>query len=292
MSTIYRAAVLDLDKTLLFEDISPENQAAVRRLASCRMRVLFGTGRNFHHTTTYYNQLQLRDLSVTSDGALVSVPQGPILAERALPMHCSRKIMEQAKRLEISCLNFFRYGIYVTSHFDWNAGMERHREIGNKFAFRSVQYMSTQPVYKTLLFATEGSRLDDFHSLIVETLNLPVDFIRNGPSTLEYVAKGVNKPAGLDVACDYLGITPAEVAVFGDGPNDKGMFSWAGFSVCMYHGHPDAQAVATMVAPETKPEVNFAAGVDAFLAANPQMLTGYAGAGGAGEFALAGRRRL
>jgi Cof subfamily protein (haloacid dehalogenase superfamily) len=58
-------------------------------------------------------------------------------------------------------------------------------------------------------------------------------------------AKGGNKGAALQAACEELGITPAEVVAFGDSGNDLPMFAVAGAAVAMANGTQEAKAAAT-----------------------------------------------
>ncbi len=55
---------------------------------------------------------------------------------------------------------------------------------------------------------------------------------------LEISAPGVTKASGLAALCDDLGVAAAEVAAFGDMPNDLPMLSWAGHGYAIAEGHP------------------------------------------------------
>jgi Cof subfamily protein (haloacid dehalogenase superfamily) len=261
-----KAAAHDLDNTLLHgSDISPENVLAVKRLANLGFTNLIATGRNYHHALKYYRALNLTGPIVTSDGACVSIPGGAIIQERKLPLEISRAILRLSHDSQVSCLCFFRHGIYATSKFDWNEDMDRHREIGSHFREVKPAAMHKCAIYKTLHFSKTPARLDDLQAKIIESNGASVDVIRNGPNTLEVLPKGVSKVSGLKAVAEYLGLDSCQFVVFGDGNNDVGMFAWAGFSVSMHHGSPLALKSARMVAPETKLGVNFAAAVDAMI---------------------------
>jgi hydroxymethylpyrimidine pyrophosphatase-like HAD family hydrolase len=186
--------------------------------------------------------------------------------ERALPLAISQTLIEEAFKRGISCLNYFRHGVNVTSRFDWNAGMERHSDMGRFFRYATCKSMRGKRIYKTLLYSADPARLDDLQAFAVLQFNAEVDTIRNSPNTLEFVAKGVSKVYGLNIVASLAGFAPENALAFGDGVNDVGMFRWAGLSVCMHHGHEAAKRAATMVAPESNAAVNFAAAVDAVLA--------------------------
>lgn len=55
---------------------------------------------------------------------------------------------------------------------------------------------------------------------------------------LEISAPGVTKASGLTGLCLAMGIEPADVAAFGDMPNDLPMLAWAGRGYAIAQGHP------------------------------------------------------
>ncbi|MFT4218061.1 MAG: HAD family hydrolase [Micropruina sp.] len=59
---------------------------------------------------------------------------------------------------------------------------------------------------------------------------------------LEISAPGVTKASGLAALCAGLGIDPADVAAFGDMPNDLPMLAWAGHGHAIAAGHPLVRA--------------------------------------------------
>jgi Cof subfamily protein (haloacid dehalogenase superfamily) len=264
---IYRYAAADLDKTLVWgSHISPENIQAVHRLGRVNLPVIIATGRNFHHAVGFHRQLGLTGPMVSSDGALVAIPGGRILQEKTLPLGVSNAILQMAFEQGVSCLSFHRHGISVTSKFDWNEDMDRHREIGKHYTERERNELSTQRLYKVLLFSNDPAQLDRLESGAKKQFGSIVDAIRNSPNHLELLLKGVSKVSGLRKVAEYFGVSPAHFVAFGDGNNDVGMFRWAGLSVSMHHGTALARESAKIIVPETSPEVNFAAGVDEVIA--------------------------
>ncbi|HEY9679997.1 MAG TPA: HAD family hydrolase [Oculatellaceae cyanobacterium] len=263
----FACAAVDLDGTLVQgSHVSQENLQAARRLVQLGLTVVITTGRNFHQSVGFHRQLGLSGPMVSSDGALVAIPGGKILQEKTLPLEVSNAILRMAFEQGVSCLCYHRHGITVTSKFDWNENMERHREMGKHFTERERSELSKQRLYKVLLFSQEPARLDRLKKAVAETFGTIVDSIRNGPETLEFVLKGVSKVSGLRKVAIHLGVSPGSFLAFGDGNNDVGMFGWAGLSVSMHHGTALARESAKIIAPETSPEVNFAAGVDAVIA--------------------------
>jgi Cof subfamily protein (haloacid dehalogenase superfamily) len=273
----YRVAACDLDSTVLHGSLlSLENRDAVQSLNERNVAVVLASGRNFHHVLPYYRTLGLTGPVVSNDGALVTIPGavGEIISEQFLPLAVSSAIMTEAARRQLTCLNFFRHGIYTSSRFDWHEDMDRHREMGRHFRHSTVEKMIGRSIYKTLLFSLKPENLDAMQEAILAQFGDVVDAMRNNPNALELISKGVSKVSGLKAAAAYLGVDPTQVVAFGDGFNDASMFRWAGLSVCMSHGHEAAKEAATLVAPATNREVNFAAAVSAAFAPShtPEVL--------------------
>ncbi|SNT27328.1 HAD family hydrolase [Rhodococcoides kyotonense] len=64
---------------------------------------------------------------------------------------------------------------------------------------------------------------------------------------IELAAPGVTKASGLAVVAERLGVVSADIAAFGDMPNDVPMLEMAGLGVAMGNAHPAALAVANEV---------------------------------------------
>lgn len=68
---------------------------------------------------------------------------------------------------------------------------------------------------------------------------------QSGLGFVEICPPGVDKATGLAVVAEALGVTPADVLVFGDMPNDVPMFAWAGWRrVAVANAHPSVRALA------------------------------------------------
>ncbi len=81
----------------------------------------------------------------------------------------------------------------------------------------------------------------------VERLNAEVeglDFDVPMPGYSNVMPTGWNKGSALRLLCGHMGISPDEVAVFGDAGNDLTMFSVAGHAVAVANAAPEAAAAA------------------------------------------------
>ncbi|MBR2259362.1 MAG: Cof-type HAD-IIB family hydrolase [Blautia sp.] len=73
------------------------------------------------------------------------------------------------------------------------------------------------------------------------------DFMIHNETVAEIVPKGYHKGVGISKVCELLGEDRKDTIAFGDSANDLGMFSTAGFSVCMGNGTEEARAAADYV---------------------------------------------
>ncbi|WP_338887502.1 HAD family hydrolase [Rhodococcus sovatensis] len=64
---------------------------------------------------------------------------------------------------------------------------------------------------------------------------------------IELSAPGVSKASGLAIVAERLNVVPADIAAFGDMPNDVPMLKMAGLGVAMGNAHPAAIAAANEV---------------------------------------------
>ena len=73
-------------------------------------------------------------------------------------------------------------------------------------------------------------------------------FALSGDNWADLQMRGVDKGQALSELQKYLGVSPAQTAVFGDAGNDLGMMSHAEFSFAMANASPDILAAARFVA--------------------------------------------
>jgi Cof subfamily protein (haloacid dehalogenase superfamily) len=90
----------------------------------------------------------------------------------------------------------------------------------------------------------------DCDALLAEAAGLVGDFVlpthSNGRRLIEMSALGVSKASTLAELCDQHGIEAADVAAFGDMPNDLPMLMWAGRSYAVANAHPEVLAAVDM----------------------------------------------
>jgi Cof subfamily protein (haloacid dehalogenase superfamily) len=77
-----------------------------------------------------------------------------------------------------------------------------------------------------------------------------LQFIRSGEYFFDILNKGATKGTALLAIIDELGISPQEVAVFGDSPNDLSMFGIAGLRIAVKNSYPEILEAADIITEE------------------------------------------
>lgn len=110
--------------------------------------------------------------------------------------------------------------------------------------------LADDPGVVKLLLRQEGGAPDDVLDGASRALRGLAEPTHSGMEGLvEVSALGVSKASTLAALAAERGISAAEVAAFGDMPNDLAMLTWAGQSYAMADGHPDVVAAASATAP-------------------------------------------
>ncbi|WP_420111937.1 HAD hydrolase family protein [Pseudactinotalea sp.] len=107
----------------------------------------------------------------------------------------------------------------------------------------------TDPVVK-LLVTAPGLDADHLRKATVSAVGDRAVVTWTGPDLIEISAAGITKAATLARVASELGVERADVAAFGDMPNDIPMITWAGTGYAMANADPALLEVADHVAPD------------------------------------------
>ena len=100
-----------------------------------------------------------------------------------------------------------------------------------------------EPVYQTLVFI-EGEKEVTYKNAFPN-----VQFVWWHPFSCDILPKDGSKARGIQKFIEAAGVPMSETIAFGDGLNDVEMLSAVGLGVAMGNAHPEALAVADVVAP-------------------------------------------
>ena len=215
--------VIDLDDTLLTTDkkITDLNKTVIDKLKELGHIIVLATGRAFHGTIPYYEELDLNTIVITDNGAFISNPSDENFKDlrTTIPSETFTKMFDTLKHTIATGVinqNSISYG------YNYNAGFDN--------SFNGI------PPQK----AIEA----DFYNLGFEPMNLDVavyrdhqekfeSYFKNHPTLdarfwsadedygyYDIHLKSVNKAEAVKTAMKFYNLNKDQVITFGDGVND------------------------------------------------------------------------
>jgi HAD superfamily hydrolase (TIGR01484 family) len=252
-----RLIVTDLDGTFLSPDgtVSEVNAEAVRAAQTAEIPVLFATGRPVrwleviadlpggHPTVIASNGAVLYDqASRTVLRRICLSPQATLRAIEGI-----RAVLPEAAFALESGTRFGHESHYVTLPPSGTADRGRYVGMAEEIAVAEdhVKMLVQHPVLDSdsllrRVLAVVGNDLTVTHSATTRPR-------MRESGLVEISAPGVTKAAMLASCCERLGVVAADVAAFGDMPNDLDMLSWAGMPHVVANAHPRLLAAYPVV---------------------------------------------
>ncbi len=251
MTGLPRLIATDLDGTLVRGDetVSDYSVRVMGRAHDAGIAIAAVTGRGARLIDLCRRDLPAADFLVLAQGAYVvdqrDLAEPLVLARRQMS---GADLTEVLARLEavvgplsilVEALDKPRSPLWGDAHVVW--------PYPEWIAYDRVLALAG-PVYKGFARA-ENITADEL--LAIGRGLIPAELAtltQAGLGFVEITAPGVDKASGLAVVAEALGITSADVCVFGDMPNDVPMFRWAGWRrVAVANAHPEVLALADEV---------------------------------------------
>lgn len=235
----------DLDGTLLASDgsLSPRTKAALAELARQGVRLAVCTGRPPRLAAAVMAELPAGTPLIAYNGAAL-LWDTELRYRHTLPCPLARAAIAavQGRFPEVMIGLEASHGHYVNARL---AAYRRARALpyGMVAQADDLSDVLAEHVLK-LLFRHPDKPAPALADALAE---LPVYATWSSSALLEVMAPAANKAEALAALAAELGIAPAEVAAFGDAPNDREMLAWAGLGVAMGNAVPELKALADIV---------------------------------------------
>jgi len=238
-----RLVVTDLDGTFLSPDgtVSEQNRAAVLAAQGVGIPVLFATGRPIRWLEVIRDLPGAHPTVIASNGAvLYDLATAELLDRVCVDPDVALDAVQAVRRAVPDAFFAFESGVrfgHEPGYRVWRADPTVQAAL---FTGPAEEIAHAEPFVKMLVQsrALDADRLlADVRAVVGDRLTI-THSANPGIGLVEVSAPGVSKASMLARCCTRLGVEAADVAAFGDMPNDIAMLSWAGLPHVVANAHP------------------------------------------------------
>ncbi|PQZ90235.1 haloacid dehalogenase [Arthrobacter sp. MYb227] len=251
-----RLIASDLDGTIIRADgtISPRTINAFLKAREHGIHIVFVTGRPFRWLTPIREAFDHLGTVICSNGAvLYDLESEKLIWSKTMDVPTLQKVKNIITAAEPGAT--FAAETTRGLHLESDFAESHERELISRFEplnLRSSELFEHGVV--KFLAKSRTKNADEFLALVADKLASLVTVTHSAKdvSLLEMAHPLINKSVALADYAKGLGIVSADVAAFGDMPNDLEMLSWAGHGYAMASGHASALEAAAYRAPDVE----------------------------------------
>ncbi len=258
MDAAPRLIASDIDGTFLDQNhrVSRRTREVVVRAVQAGAHFALATGRPYRWIAPVLEQLPLRPLCVTSNGAVIydSAADAVVAAQEIQPaglaevVDAAQSVMGRHGGVAVGAERAGRTSqdrvedLYVVDP------MYSDNAVFDGFGVDTLEGVIGEPCVKLLLRNVHLSA-PQMYELIAPHIDPDVAHVSYSMNEgiLEVSAPDVTKAHGVEWLARHHGVTAAETVAFGDMPNDIEMLQWAGLGVAMGNAAPGVIAAADEV---------------------------------------------
>ena len=247
----YRLVAMDLDETLLNEDlqISERNYRAIQAARDHGIIVTIATGRMYRSCLPYARQLKLDVPFITYHGALVrSVEGAEPLFYYPLDYVMARDIVATAEKLNYHVNLYLDEQVYVREENQFSrlyqsiTAVDVH-PVGNLSSY--LEKACKNPAKLTMInYEDQQEEMDKY---LQENYHGKINITKSHSYFMELTHLRATKGQALKTLADCWEIEPSEVVAIGDSYNDLDMIQYAGLGVAMSNARQELRENADMI---------------------------------------------
>jgi Cof subfamily protein (haloacid dehalogenase superfamily) len=244
-----RLIASELDGTLLRSDgaLSPRTVAAIGAAQAAGLVVVFVTARPPRVVRDLAHAAGLTGLVVCANGAMIyDVGADALVHHERLDAALAREFSQRLRTRAPGVVFATEHGHQMNREANFPRLFE---DVVDEAAIRidDVEALCEADITKLIVHHPEQDA-DMLAAWISAEVGARAVVTHSGGPFVEIGVVGVSKASGLARLCADLGIEAAEVAAFGDMPNDVEMLTFAGLGVAMANAHADTLAAADEIA--------------------------------------------
>lgn len=264
-----RLAVTDLDGSLLFDDSTlPEGvEQRIAALEGVGAEFAVASGRPLYTLRDNFGAL-LDELMVVGDNGGLVVDHGKVIYKADMPVEDYRRMARITSEMGDYGFICGLDGCYVDAKA--KPYEDFIRTFYTKCEFVDDLTQVDVPANKFTVMFPNNDALD-WIGAYRDRIGGNFQYCCGGIMWVDIVPEGVSKGAALRRVSDITGIDTADMAAFGDAPNDADMLETVGFGYMMANAVPEMRAHADYVAPSNE-ERGVLTVIDQIVAARRAML--------------------
>jgi len=249
MSLDYKLIAIDLDDTLLRDDlsISERNIKAIRDAVDKGVKVILASGRATQSVTRYLDKLGLELPVIAYQGArVVDTKTGAVMVERELEYSQAIPIIRFAEENHIHCNIYVDDVVYIEKMNKWAELYKRRTQVNPmKEVGKLSDFLNTSTT--KIIYVDEPEKIQQIKDQVKEIASQDVNVFISKPEYLEFTSKYATKGEAVKFLGQHFGISRQEIMAIGDTYNDISMIEYAGLGVCMSNGPEEVRKIANYV---------------------------------------------
>jgi Cof subfamily protein (haloacid dehalogenase superfamily) len=248
----YRLLACDIDNTLVrFPDPpSPRVTRAIRAAVDAGVTVALVTGRAFRRAQPVAQALGLTGPIICNHGGSIrDVVHGATIHRRTLPRALTANIVAWLQAQSVCILLFDGDHIHRDCQADQVVpDFEIYTRAEGSTYTRDLHTQIPEQTEIVLATSRDRERLVEVYAGAQARWRDAVRVLYTHPFGVDLMPPSSKSEALAWLAMQW-GIAREEIVAVGDGINDVDMLAWAGLGVALEDGHPEALAVADVIAP-------------------------------------------
>lgn len=252
-----RCIALDLDRTTLNERarLSDGNRRALEYALSKGVHIVIASGRGFRSLPEDVTAIPGIEYAVTSNGASVyHIPTGARLKTYALTPRSVEQILTLTAGEHLAYEAFIDGAAYAPADY-----VEHPERYGVGKAAPYIQSTRTPVADFPAFLETHMGELESMDLVTVDEPlkqamrallreRIPDLYVTSSaPQLLELTHRDGGKHSGVRFVAERLGLSPDQIAAFGDGDNDVDLLRFAGCGIAVANASPACLAAADLV---------------------------------------------
>lgn len=246
---MYKLVAMDMDGTLLNKNnrVSDRVKKAIADAREMGVKIILSSGRGFKGIEKYVRELQLDELVISLNGAIVTDASGSnIIFSIPMEPDVIRRIIELQRENNVFTIYFDGMKMYVEELNEKALYFSKFEGVNVIPVGNMLEFYNSQPIGKMLMIG-EHEKFVEFRKKLLQELGTHVNVTFSLPEFLEAYSINVSKGIILHKVAEYYGLRREEVIAIGDGENDTSMIEYAGLGVAMENAMESVKKAADYI---------------------------------------------